>query len=1271
MTAAERIEEARGRAGLHAAPGDMVEVELPEALGKALWDRQEALLEKGAGHKYIRRVPTGKAKPKYRYFYSVSGGKGVGHHSEFKVGASFRLDQDGQEGHFHVLEVRPDMSLRVRHDETGHETTVSPGGLDTMLRHQHGQAMKQHGARLARDVRAAIKHGTEKQVRRLEDEAKRYHWTRDAASIGEGGRAAAAADRWAQEYEKKLDAAEEKAKAEETERRKAGVVLYEQVSPWRAFQTKYEGASVGDVALFKNDKTPRVVVARHAQYIREDGLSFGIDDDSGWKITYTVRPLTEPERAEWDRYAAATKAHASTAKAAKEVVWGSHKITGAERPEKAEIPSGCRDIIIRGGGAHSPPNMIRVEPGEKHAWLMRYVGASSGAGNSGSYVATRVPFTGKVKEVVEWIDAGHKQPERPTFKVSEADKRKGPAEAKRKQAEQWERGRAAAVAALRAKGSTSPGPSAPPKPSAAALLEDTSATTDSLAQALSRENNRGLGARALVGPTDEVVLIGNTYEHKDDIRQAGGRWNSASRQWTMPDPHAAAVAMGFDLSDKAKAAQLEQRVARNRGKAERREQRIARNKAAREAQEKARASSPATPAPAPVRRGLTREAQEKARASSPATPAPAPVRRGLRGEKAGRRVYVQGNTYEHKDALRGMGFKWDPSERAWWTGTANWKQNQDEVEALGKSDVAALLGEAREALEKGRALCTELPEWLGASLYARQEGELLKGAGHKYVRRVPTGKARPRYRYFYDVTGGRGLGHHDEFVEGAAFRLTHEGRAGHFHVLSADGDALRIRHDETGHEQTVTKIALHRMLHREHAKIRDQHEGRTTRNFYAAQQHGSARQIARLKEEADRYFWTRRVVALQVKSKKGHDEYLASVKAEARAEEERAAEKKAKAAEKKAKAAEKKAKDERQAIEARRIAEAGGGPQFEEFSSQAVFPLESDYGGESGSVVMVGADKDDPRVIVDHATSMVPTIGYNGPDYSRLRSMKTGYILRTMTEAEKAKLARYQKAAAAHESNVNPRRLARQVPGAEPEIESGRSPLPSGCREVRFPGDPDRPDASSSIAVEPDGEHAWFIYRPEPWHDRGSFYIRVPYTTQVKKAVKWAEKNPNKKPPRPPVFKNGADVMAARDVWDARPKPPGPTPPLAKGTSSVAINAARDALARCEALSKGRVFLDEDIAQRAHKRVVKQYGLTEGDRYWRLKSAIYRQMGGSFAGDGLKKGDAPVAHIRRAVFDRRGYVGATRRLSVGELREWLANPDNKGRRITAGTPTAR
>ena len=49
-------------------------------------------------------------------------------------------------------------------------------------------------------------------------------------------------------------------------------------------------------------------------------------------------------------------------------------------------------------------------------------------------------------------------------------------------------------------------------------------------------------------------------------------------------------------------------------------------------------------------------------------------------------------------------------------------------------------------------------------------------------------------------------------------------------------------------------------------------------------------------------------------------------------------------------------------------------------------------------------------------------------------------------------------------------------------------------------------------------------------------------------------------------------------------------------------------------LAKGAHFLDEDKAQAAHARVVEQYGLTEasGDRYWRLKSAIYRSMGGRF-----------------------------------------------------------
>ena len=47
-------------------------------------------------------------------------------------------------------------------------------------------------------------------------------------------------------------------------------------------------------------------------------------------------------------------------------------------------------------------------------------------------------------------------------------------------------------------------------------------------------------------------------------------------------------------------------------------------------------------------------------------------------ESAGRRHYIRGNTYPHKDALRAAGAHWDGDARAWW---------------LGKRDVAAELAE--------------------------------------------------------------------------------------------------------------------------------------------------------------------------------------------------------------------------------------------------------------------------------------------------------------------------------------------------------------------------------------------------------------------------------------------------------------------------------------------------------------------------------------------------------------------------------------------------
>lgn len=40
-------------------------------------------------------------------------------------------------------------------------------------------------------------------------------------------------------------------------------------------------------------------------------------------------------------------------------------------------------------------------------------------------------------------------------------------------------------------------------------------------------------------------------------------------------------------------------------------------------------------------------------------------------QKIGRRHYLRGNTYPVKDSLRTAGCKWDPAEKAWWTGKAD------------------------------------------------------------------------------------------------------------------------------------------------------------------------------------------------------------------------------------------------------------------------------------------------------------------------------------------------------------------------------------------------------------------------------------------------------------------------------------------------------------------------------------------------------------------------------------------------------------------------
>ena len=140
-------------------------LELSESVGEALWG-----LRKGAGHKYIRRVP--KPGGGYRYYYKTSGvTRSV--KDDLKPGTKFRLEHDGEAGHFEVIGRSGDF-VTLRHDESGGTMQVSARELGDLLKREHADVVQAQRERTAKRLAAARKHGTKKQVARLEAEAKRF-----------------------------------------------------------------------------------------------------------------------------------------------------------------------------------------------------------------------------------------------------------------------------------------------------------------------------------------------------------------------------------------------------------------------------------------------------------------------------------------------------------------------------------------------------------------------------------------------------------------------------------------------------------------------------------------------------------------------------------------------------------------------------------------------------------------------------------------------------------------------------------------------------------------------------------------------------------------------------------------------------------------------------------------------------------------------------------------------------------------------------------------
>jgi hypothetical protein len=114
-----------------------------------------------------------------------------------------------------------------------------------------------------------------------------------------------------------------------------------------------------------------------------------------------------------------------------------------------------------------------------------------------------------------------------------------------------------------------------------------------------------------------------------------------------------------------------------------------------------------------------------------------------------------------------------------------------------------------------------VPDELHERVFTRQppgwpDDDLAKGAAHKYIKRVPTGKAKPKYRYWYRVPGRKGLVESSDLAAGSKFRATHQGRTGHFevHEHHKEKGVVTVKHDESGRTVHLKEKDLHKLVQR-------------------------------------------------------------------------------------------------------------------------------------------------------------------------------------------------------------------------------------------------------------------------------------------------------------------------------------------------------------------------------------------------------------------------------------------------------------------------
>lgn len=174
-----------------------------------------------------------------------------------------------------------------------------------------------------------------------------------------------------------------------------------------------------------------------------------------------------------------------------------------------------------------------------------------------------------------------------------------------------------------------------------------------------------------------------------------------------------------------------------------------------------------------------------------------------------------------------------------------------------QAEIAEVLQESAETthLKKGLEEEVELPASFAEFFFASMDwDDLGKARTHKYIRRVPyLSGGKRKYRYYYTVTGGKGLGHAEEIQVKAKFRVETEDAEGHLTVLAVKGDKVTVEHDETGDVHVFDKKALQRFLHAQHKKAIDRKRKKLKELTSAAEKFGTEKQKQILKERAKKF----------------------------------------------------------------------------------------------------------------------------------------------------------------------------------------------------------------------------------------------------------------------------------------------------------------------------------------------------------------------------------------------------------------------------------